>query len=119
MLKYALDYCGLFVDKDGPKSKYVIVDTYWHAVGQMSYEGSVLKYLQLFTLAEAVLSLSHGNMVPERGFSINKYLLSFHGNLIKEDTIMALRLVKDELCSVGGLSNFKITKKFLQSVKGS
>ena len=32
---------------------------------------------------------------------------------------MALRLVKDELCSVGGLSNFKITKSFLQSIKGS
>ena len=32
---------------------------------------------------------------------------------------MALRLVKDELCSVDGLSNFKITKSLLQSVKGS
>ena len=32
---------------------------------------------------------------------------------------MALRLVKDELCSVGGLSIFKITKSTFQSVKGS
>ena len=34
-------------------------------------------------------------------------------------TTVALTLVKDELCSVGGLSNFKITKSFLQSIKGS
>ena len=27
--KYALDYCGLFVDKGRPKSKYVRVNTYW------------------------------------------------------------------------------------------
>ena len=27
--------------------------------------------------------------------------------------------MKDEQCSVGGFSNFKITKSFLQSVKGS
>lgn len=128
--KYALDYCGLFVDKGRPKSKYVRVNTYWHADRQMANEDSILKYPQLFALAKAVFSLSHGNEVPERGFSINKYALSnsiskyqiqyqILGNLIIEDTIVALRLVKDEPCSVGGFSNFKITKSLLQSVKGS
>ena len=70
--KYALAYCGLFVDEDRPKSKYVRVDTYWHAVGQMTNEEGVLKYPQLFAFAKAILLLSHGNVVPERGFSINK-----------------------------------------------
>ena len=70
--KYALAYCGLFVDEDRPKSKYVRVDTYWHAVGQMTNEEGVLKYSQLFAFAKAILLLSHGNVVPERGFSINK-----------------------------------------------
>ena len=65
------------------------------------------------------MSLSHGNVVPERRLSIKNYLLSVHGNSIKEDTIVALRLVKDELCSVGGVSIFKITKSLLQSVKRS
>ena len=32
---------------------------------------------------------------------------------------MALRLLKDELCLAGGLSNFKITRSLLQSVKRS
>ena len=117
--KYALNYCGLFVDKGRPKSKYVRADTYWHADRQMTNEDSILRYPQLFALAKAVLNLSHGSVVPERGFSINKCLLWVHGysTSTKEDTVMALRLVKDELCSVGGLSNFKITKSLLQSVK--
>ena len=85
----------------------------------MANEDDVLKYPQLFALAKAILSLSHGNVVPETGFSINKYLFSLHGDLIKEDTIVALELVKDELCLVGGLSNFKITRSLLQSVKES
>ena len=115
--KYALDYCGLFVDKGRPKSKYVRVNTYWHADRQMANEDSILKYPQLFALAKAVLNLRHGNVVPERGFSIKKCLLWVHGYSTKEDTIMALRLVRDELCSVGRLINFKITKSLLQSVK--
>ena len=73
--KYALNYCGLFVDKGRPKSKYVRADTYWHADRQMTNEDSILRYPQLFALAKAVLNLSHGNVVPERGFSINKCLL--------------------------------------------
>ena len=117
--KYALAYCGLFVDEDRPKGWYVRVTTYWHAVGQMTNEDGVLKYPQLFALAKAILSLSHGNVVPERRFLINKYLLSVHENSIKEDTIVALRLVKDELCLVGGLSNFKITRSLMVSVKVS
>ena len=46
--KYALDYCGLFVDKDRLKSKYVRVDTYWHAVGY---------------LLNRYLLLDHGNLI--------------------------------------------------------
>ena len=89
-LKCACNYCSLFIDEDRPKSKYVRVNTYWYAGGQMTNEDGVLKYPQLFALAKAVLSLSHRDMVPE-GFSFNKYLLSVHGNLIKEDTIVTFR----------------------------
>ena len=64
--KYALDYYGLFVDEDRPKSKYVRVDTYWHAVGQVTNEDNFLKHPQLLAFAKAVLNLSHGNVVPER-----------------------------------------------------
>ena len=65
--KHALNYCGLFVNEDRPKSKYVRVDTYWHAVGQMINEDGILKYPQLFALAKAILSLCHGNVDQREG----------------------------------------------------
>ena len=46
-------------------------------------------------------------------------MLSIHGNSIQGDTITSLRLVKDQLCLVGGLSEFKITTGLLKSVKSS
>ena len=110
--EYALRSCGLYADQERPKSKYIRVDTYWNTIGQITNEGGALKYPQLFALAKIVLSLSHGNVVPERGFSINKYAL-------KEETIVSLRLVKDELCSIDGLKNFKVTKPLMRSVKES
>ena len=72
---------------------------------------------QLFSLAKAVLSISHGNVVPERGFSINKYMLSVHGNAIQEDTLVSLRLIKDQLCLDVGLSKFKVTTELLKSAR--
>ena len=54
-----------------------------------------LKYPQLFSLANCLFSISHGNSVPEKGFSINKHLLDIHGNSTKDDTIVALRTVED------------------------
>ena len=44
-----------------------------------------------------VLSLSHRNLVPERGFSMNKIMLKSHGYTIDNDTIVALSLVKDSI----------------------
>ena len=117
--EYALKSCGLYTGLEAPKSKYIRVDQYWNTIGEMTNESGALKYTQLFNLAKTILSLSHGNAVPERGFSINKYILAAHGNALKEDTIVALRLVKDELCSVGGMENFKVTKPLMRSVKGA
>ena len=57
--------------------------------------------------------------VPERGFSINKHLLLIHGNSINEETIVALRLVKDHLFKVRGPTKVKQTPKLLVSVKNS
>ena len=78
-----------------------------------------MKYPQLLALVKAVLSLTHGNSVPERGFSINKIMLDAHGTTIYEDTIVALRLVKGELNRVNGVMNFKITSELLADAKGS
>ena len=62
---------------------------------------------------KAVLSISHGNAVPERGFSVNKIMLEVHGWTIQNDTIAALRLVKDAIRQHGGATEFPITRKLL------
>ena len=46
-------------------------------------------------LTRCISSLSLGNSYPKRGFSINKSLLQSHGTPLEEDTIVALKLVKD------------------------
>ena len=57
-------------------SKYVRIDQYWSKIGEMTDdENGSYKYPQLVALIKCVLSLRHGNAVPERGFSINKILL--------------------------------------------
>jgi hypothetical protein len=66
-----------------------------------------------------VLSLSHGNSTPERGFSINKMILEIHGYSTYEDTLIALRLVKDELLRVGDETKFPVTRELLSEVKVS
>ena len=53
-----------------------------------------LNYPQLFALIKRVLSISHGNSIPEQRFSINKYLLSVHGTSTSNETIIALHLEK-------------------------
>ena len=66
-----------------------------------------------------VLPLSHANVIPERGFSINKHLLSIHRNSINEETVVGLRLVKDHLFKVGGPTKVKTMPKLLVYVKNS
>ena len=93
------------------------IDEYWKSVGKMKDENGQLKYLQLFALVKCVLSISHGNSIPEQGFSINKYILSIHGTSASNETIIALRLVKDHLILIGGYMKFSVNINLILSVK--
>ena len=46
-------------------------------------------------------------------------LLESHGYTIQNDTISALRFVKDELTRVGGVLNFPIIQNLITQVKGA
>ena len=89
---YTPEICGLAPVQKYP-SKFLRINKYWSKVGKKLNESGNLKYPQLFQLAKAVLSLSHGNSAPERVFSINKMLLDVHDRSMGEDTIFALRFV--------------------------
>lgn len=49
--------------------------------------------------------------VSESGFSMNKIMLESHDYTIDNDTIVALRLVKDSIRKKGGMNKFLITRK--------
>ena len=115
--EYAQIECGLDPSTPSPFSKYKPIDEFWRRVGDIVDEFGAKKYQQLVALVLAALSLSHGNSTPERGFSINKILLAVHGPRTYEDTIIALRMVKDEINRVGGTCKFPITRSLLDSVK--
>ena len=75
------------------------IDDFWEKIDSLRDNKGSQKYPQLVALMKCVLSLSHGNSTPERGFSINKLILGIHGYSTYEDTLTALRFVKDELLS--------------------
>ena len=83
----------------------------------MTSDTDNIKYPQLFNLVKAILSLSHGNVSVESGFSINKVVLDAHGKSLKENAIDDLRLVKDYLVRCNSYLNVSITKLILKSVK--
>ena len=115
---YALEKCSLTAVQ--PKNScYKRIDHYWTKVNEIVNESGLKKYTQLFCLVKCVLSLSHGNAVAERGFSINKLMLECHGYSMKNNTISALHLVKDEIHRVGGVLKFPVTRDLMNQVKGS
>ena len=85
--------------------------------GRLRDDKGALKYPQLFALVKWVLSVSHDNSTPERGFSNNKIMLETHRYTIYEDTIVALSIVKDELNRVESVTKFNSDKELIKEVK--
>ena len=112
--KYALGIC-MIEPVTSPIKGQIRMDEYWHKVSKMTDATGLLKYPQLAALIKCVLSLSHGNAVPERGFSINKIMMEAHGYTIDNETISALRLVKDAIHRVGAVHKFTISRKLITS----
>ena len=73
------------------------------------------KFKQLSKLPLSITILSHGNVKPERGFTIKKTLLEIRGTAIEEETLEAVREVKDLLIHSSKLENF--TKGLIKSCR--
>ena len=63
-----------------------------------------------------LLFLSHGQASVERGFSVNKEIAT--SNLM-EHNLIARRVIKDHVQSVGGLKQLLISKELLQSAQNA
>ena len=79
----------------------------------------VVPNTQILALVKCSFSLSHGDSYPARGFSITKILLDAHGTTIDNDTIIALRFVKDHLQKIDGARNFKFTTNLIESCENA
>lgn len=62
--------------------------------------------------------MSHGNAAPERGFSLNKSALQNREQL-HEDTIVAIRMVKDAVLLYDKVEDFPITRRLLDLCSSS
>lgn len=93
------------------------IDVFWYKISQITDQHENLKFKELGKLALAVLSVSHGNAVPERGFSLNKQILQ-NRELLGENTIEAIRIVKDSLNLLDNIEDFPINRAlFRVSIK--
>ena len=90
-------------------ARYVFV----FKVGVRKGADGSLKYSKLTALVKSVLYLRHSD--PERGFSVNKTLLSVYGASLGEGTIEAVKFVKDFIIRNGGLSNIQVIRPMIGS----
>lgn len=87
-------------------------ECYWEKIGELKSHDGQLKFTELVKLVKTCLCLSHGNAEPERGFSENKHVLSGRERL-SEETIIAIRTVKNNLNLYGSVENFPISRRLL------
>ena len=74
------------------------------------------KYTKLWNVVQLLLLLSHGQASVEREFSVNKEIAT--SNLM-EHNLIARRVIKDHVQSVGVLKQLLISKELLQSVQNA
>lgn len=94
------------------------IEAYWSAVENTKDVNGLFTFKNLSRLVKTCLCLSHGNATPERGFSINKGVLN-NRFALDEDTIIALRIVKQAILLFGGVLKIPITRKLLTYAKNS
>lgn len=77
-----------------------------------------LKYPHLAKVVKTCLSCSHGNADSERSFSTNKHVVTAQRTCLAEDTVTAIRTVKDAVRFSGGsATDIVVTGDMLQRVR--
>lgn len=87
------------------------IDTFLH-----SFMAEKQGYQHLWNVVQNLLLLSHGQAAVERGFSINKEMVTTN---LAEKTLVAQRIVHDHCRSIGGYQSVDINKDLLQSCAAS
>jgi hypothetical protein len=103
---------------DGPATS---IDDYWSRVISIKNASGLRKYSCLGKVVRACLSLSHGNADVERSFSVNKKVVTADRVSLGQDTINALRIVKEAIRIQGNgqISSIAITNRMLQLARSA
>lgn len=89
---------------------------FWREVSKKRDAVGDLKYQSLYAFVGSCLILSHGNAIPERGFSVNNRLVTQEKTSFSEVGIKAIRLCKDFLIKEKDLSNL-INRDMIEFMK--
>jgi hypothetical protein len=90
---------------------------FWVSVGDLKNDAGVQKFRQISRLACVCLTVDHGNATPERGFSINGYIMKDERSSLGESTLVALRHVYDFINRFENLTDLNIDKELIDSVR--
>lgn len=88
------------VSSDYPSSTDDL-DVYWFNVSKLVNSTGTQRFPVLCKLAACIGVLSHGNADPERGFSLNKQIISDTRVLLSQKVIIGTRAIKDAIISAG------------------
>lgn len=89
---------------------------FWAEVAKMKDLAGNEKYSYLCKFIKTCLTISHGNSVPERGFSMNNMIVTKDKNSLSELGIKSLRLCKDFMKDRSA-SSIPITKNMVECVE--
>jgi hypothetical protein len=73
-------------------------------------------YKQLWELVKCLLVVSHGQAGVERGFSVNNEIMAYN---FKERSVVALRVIYDNIQSCGGVLNVKIDQELRNAARNA
>lgn len=102
--------------RDNETERFIPINLFWNKVSKIEDIDGKFMFTSLCKLLFTFLSISHGNATPERGFSLNKFVLDDRTSL-SEDVLISLRIIKDQLKCSEDIIEFKVTSRLMELVK--
>ena len=93
------------------------IDHYWRKVFKLKTLAGDFRYPTLWKLVKSILTLHHGNADVERSLSDNKNTCTKDRVLLKDETLIGLRRMKEYARCAGGAHNAVVTPEMLAGMK--
>lgn len=104
---------------EGDGENLMTVGQYWARVFKQRDVCGQPKYNNIMLVVKAALSVSHGQADVERGFSLNKHIITETRVSLKQKTIVALRTVQDVLSRHGDVEKVNVNQQLIRSYRAA